>query len=250
MALQQGITITVIDRPAAIAQRAAMPTLEEIRAELIRQIDTGRIKQAAVARHLGLAPARIAEIRNGTRRLAAKELAPLAEFLGLIEPERQIGRDVVRTIMIPHLGKVAQGLFLEQSLNGAEAPESVPYDISAGDPVPSDLFAVTPEGGSMNKIFAPGLRLICQRVPFGSGDYRSGDLVIVERTAHDLRELTCKRLRVDDSGNAWLESESTLPEFAEPWFIGKPDENHHTDMEICIIGRALRGIVDFRSPGR
>lgn len=250
MLLQEAVTINVIDMASAIAQRREMPTHEEIRAELIRQIDAEQVKQVDVARKLGIAPARVAEMRKGLRRVQMNEMEPLAEMLGMIDPDHPVGRPVVRTIMIPHLGKVAQGLFLEQSLSDPDASENVPYDISAGDPAPSDLFAVTPEGGSMNKIFAPGLRLICQRVPFGTGDYRSGDLVIVERTAHDLRELTCKRLRVDDGGQAWLESESTLPEYAAPWFIGKPDGDHHNDMEICVIGRVLRGVVDFRAPGR
>ena len=63
-----------------------------------------------------------------------------------------------------------------------------------------------------------------------------------ERTAHDLRELTCKRIEIDQEGNYWLHSESDDPRFAEPWFIGRPDNGHFTDMEVVIEGRVIRAV--------
>jgi SOS-response transcriptional repressors (RecA-mediated autopeptidases) len=235
------ITISVIDSAFSLAHGLFMLTPEEIRAELIRQIDAGVVAQAQVARHLGIAPARVSEIRKGERRIQPDELAPLAELLKMVQPDPLRGTELSEPDMIPHLGKVAQGVWLEQTTDEESLP-AVPYDRFRGDPAPVDLFAVTPEGTSMNRRFPAGSRLICRRVPFGSADVRSGQYVIVSRTAHDLRELTCKRLEIDGEGNYWLHSESDDPRFAEPWFIGRPDDGHFTDMEVCIEGRVIRAV--------
>jgi len=110
----------------------------------------------------------------------------------------------------------------------------------------SDLFSVTPRGKSMNQRFRdPGIRLICHRIPFTDAVYQSGDLVIVERQAHDLCELTCKRVEIDGDGVFWLHSESDDAEFAEPWRIGKPDNGSHHDAEIRVIAKVLRGVIDY-----
>lgn len=96
----------------------------------------------------------------------------------------------------------------------------------------------------MNLRFKPGTLLICRRIPFGSGQYRSGSLVIAERTAHDLREMTCKVLRIDEDGVYWLHSESDQPQFQEPWRVGRPDEDHHVDHEIAVIAKVVREVID------
>lgn len=236
------ITKIVIDSDLPFQHAVCMLTPEEIRAELIRQIDAKEISQIKVARHLGIAPARVAEIRKDERRIQPNELAPLAELLGMVRPDPLRGSELGEPDMIPHLGKVAQGVWLEQTTD-EEALPAVPYDRFRGDPSPVDLFAVTPEGTSMNRKFPAGSRLICRRVPFGSTEVRSGHYVIVSRTAHDLRELTCKRLEIDADGNYWLHSESDDPRFAEPWLIGRPDNGHFTDMEVRIEGRVIRAVL-------
>lgn len=235
------ITKIVIDNGFLFPHALCMLTPEEIRAELIRQIDAAEITQAKVARHLRIAPARVSEIRKGERRIQPDELAPLAELLGMVQPDPLRGNELGEPDMIPHLGKVAQGIWLEQTTD-EDALSAVPYDRFRGDPPPIDLFAVTPEGTSMNRKFPVGSRLICRRVPFGSAQVRSGHYVIVSRTAHDLRELTCKRIEIDQEGNYWLHSESDDPRFAEPWFIGRPDNGHFTDMEVVIEGRVIRAV--------
>lgn len=240
------ITKIVIDSSFSFPHAFCMLTPEEIRAELIRQIESGEIGQAAVARHLRIAPARIAEIRNGKRRIQPNELVPLAEYLRMVEPDPIGNAGLGQPDMIPNLGKVAQGVWLEQCTDN-EALSPVPYDRFRGDPSPIDLFAVTPEGTSMNLRFPAGTRLICRRVQFGRSSIRSGHYVIVSRTAHDLRELTCKRLEIDSEGNYWLHSESDDPRFAEPWFVGKPDNGHFTDMEIVIEGRVIRAVQDLEN---
>ena len=97
----------------------------------------------------------------------------------------------------------------------------------------------------MNLVFPPGIRLICRRVPYGLQELRAGDLVVVERTSHELRELTCKRLVIDEDGVYWLKAESDHPQFQNPWRIGKPDEDHHADVEVTVIGKVIRGVIDY-----
>ena len=239
------ITKYEIDAVEPLALETVMLTHDQLRAELIRQIDERLVKQADVARALSTQPSRIAEVRKGSRRIQPEEMPKLAAFLGLTDSDEGKTVRIARTVQIPHLGKVAAGIWLEQTVVGSQVNEFVPYDVAFGDPGVEDLFAVTPEGDSMNRVFSPGMRLICRRVSFGSGQFRSGDYVIVERTAHDLRELTCKKVVIDESGQYWLQSETTNPKFQEPWLIGMPDSDHHDDTEISIIGKVIRGVVDF-----
>ena len=242
---QAVITIPVIDRPLRFPQHTAMITHDEIKAELIRQIDSKQLKQAAVARHLSIAPARIAEIRGGTRRIQPDEMPKLAELLRMVEPDLT-RRDPVESVdEIPNLGRVAQGVWMEQT--EADPENKVAYDRLSGDPPATDLFAVTPEGTSMNLRFMPGTKLICRRVPFGTGRFESGDYVIVKRTAHDLYEMTCKRVEIDQDGVYWLYSESSDPKFAKPWRVGKPDEGHHTDVEVEVIAKVIRAVQDLEN---
>ena len=243
--MQEAITSFVIDSPLRFSQLCGMLSHDQIRDELIRQIEARAVKQADIAAALCVAPARITEIKSGTRRIQPHEMSILAERLGMTETNGLSPARIQSTYAIPHLGKVAQGVWLEQSYADPDRPEFVDYDRAPGDPGPEMLFAVTPEGLSMNRLFPPGLKLICRRVPFGVSQVKSGDLVIVEREAHDLREMTCKRFSVDEDGVNWLKSESDQPQFQEPWRIGGPDDGHYVDGEIRIIGKVIRGVLDF-----
>jgi len=220
-----------------------MLTHDEIREELIRQLDAGEIKAVTVARKLNIAAARVSEMRKRDRRVQQDEMQPLAELLKMTPASPTNVRPVEATEEIANWGKVAQGVWLEQT--DRDEFETVPYDRFAGDPGVEDLFAVTPEGTSMNLVFLPGTDLICRRTAFGDGRWKTGDYVIAQRTAHDLRELTCKRVEIDDDGEFWLHSESSDPKFAEPWKIGKPTEDHHLDSEIQIVGKVIRAVQNF-----
>ncbi len=234
-----------MDTPFPFPQRADMLDHDDILAELIRQLDEKLIKGRDVAARLGVAPARITEMRQGGRRIQPHEMPILARLLGLEGDSPLSQSRISRTIQIPHLGKVAQGVWLEQSFADPDNPDSVSYDVRPGDPGAEDLFAVTPEGLSMNLIFPPGIQLVCRRVPFGFGELRAGDLVVVERKAHDLHEMTCKRLAIDEDGVYWLKSDSDQPQFQSPWHVGKPDATMHIDTEITVIGKVVRGIIDY-----
>lgn len=245
--MQEGITLSVIDSVKNARKSRKMLTHEDIREELIAQIDAKTIKQADVARALSIAPARVAEMRKRTRLVQQEEMPLLAKILGLTDDEVTT-RSVISVTMIPNLGKVAQGIWLEQSSDEDNAEqEYIAYDRMKGDPSPDDLFAVTPEGTSMNKVFFPDTQLICRRVSFSDAVLANGDYVIVERTAHDLRETTCKQVNIDREGCFWLNSASTDEKFAKPWRIGKPDNGHHQDDEIRVIGKVIRAVRDFEN---
>ena len=158
-----------------------------------------------------------------------------------------MGKPIAGVKEIPNLGKVAQGVWLEQSEIDPDLQDTVSYDQRPGDPAPTDLFAVTPEGNSMNLRFLPGTQLICRKVPFGTGIYKSGDYVIAQRNAHELVELTVKRVEIDDDGIYWLHSESTDDRFKEPWRVGCADDNHHDDREVSILAKVIRAVQDFEN---
>lgn len=164
---------------------------------------------------------------------------------------RSLGRDIKEVIKDapPHQtesgakewlevsGAVAAGVWREQS----DWPPDERYKIEVG-PCPirgAERFAVRMEGFSMDKTIPPGADLECLRVAYGTIEPRPGDLVIVERIAHDLTEMTCKRLDLDE--DEWiLRCESTKPEFQEVIRIGKPDPDAFIDDGVNVIGIVLK----------
>lgn len=241
------ITKSVIDCGLRFPQAAEMLTAHDIREELIRQLEAGKFTGAKVAALLSIAPARVTEMKNRRREVQQREMVPLATFLGMVD-QHEAGSPIESVYQIPNYGKVAQGVWLEESEMDPDGHSTVAYDRMRGDPPPTDLFAVTPKGTSMNLAFMPNTQLICRKIPFGSGEYRPGDYVIAQRKAHDLVEMTVKRLEVNDDGTHWLHSESTDEKYREPWPIGAPDENHHDDREIRILAKVIRAVQDFERP--
>lgn len=144
-------------------------------------------------------------------------------------------------------GAVAAGVWREQSDWSPE--EWYPLEVGPS-PVPGERFALRMEGHSMDRTIPPGSELECLRVAFGSTEPRPGDLVIVERQAHDLTEMTCKRLDLD--GEVWvLRMESTMPQFQEVIRLGKPSEDLYLDVEIRVVGIVLKSHQShFRGLGR
>ncbi|MES3155025.1 S24 family peptidase [Sphingomonas faeni] len=143
-------------------------------------------------------------------------------------------------------GSVQAGIWREQSdWSSAER-----YDVKFGPSVRpgADRFGLRMEGLSMNKTILPGSDLECYRIGRGGINAVPGTLVIVARNAHDLVELTCKRLdMVDDE---WvLRCESTEPEFQDLIPIGKPDEGMFTDEEIRVVGIVASAKQDLAPPG-
>ena len=132
-------------------------------------------------------------------------------------------------------GAVAAGIWREQTEWSAEER----YKIEVGpSPVPgAERFAVQVEGNSMDRTIPPGSVLDCIRVSERVTP-EAGDLVIVERYAHDLTEMTVKRLQKGEEG--WeLHPESTRPEFQEVIKLGMANPNYFGDDHVRIIGIVL-----------
>ncbi len=216
----------------------------EIREELIRQLDAKTVTGAGVAKALNIAPARVTEMRKRERRVQQEEMQPLALLLGMVEREPTLTQ-VQSVTPVQNWGKVAQGVWLEQTEIDPDDVTFVAYDRLPGDTAPVELFAVTPEGASMNQAFMPGVQLICRRIGGTDEWLLDGDYVIAERSNHDLRELTCKRVRKDDRGRFWLHSESSDDRFAQPWLIGGNGDGEHTDIEVRVIGKVIRAVQNF-----
>lgn len=143
-------------------------------------------------------------------------------------------------------GAVAAGRWLEQSEWGA----SEQYDVKFGPPPirGAKRFGVRMDGLSMNRTIPPGSDLECMWIKFSSLEPRPGDLVIVERTRHNLTEMTCKRL--DKDGDDWvLRAESTEPEFQEMIKIGRPDPDDITDDGVSVVGIVLSAKQDLAPAG-
>lgn len=79
------VTIPVIDKSRAREHRSDMFEHDEIRAELIRQIEAETITQADVARALKVAPPRINEIKVGKRRIQPHEMPVLVRILRMAD---------------------------------------------------------------------------------------------------------------------------------------------------------------------
>lgn len=136
-------------------------------------------------------------------------------------------------------GAVAAGVWREQT----EWPPEEQYLVEVG-PSPvrgAERFAVRMEGYSMDKTIPPGSDLECLRVGAGSDvEPLPGDLVIVERQAHDLVETTCKRLTRNPDGEWILCAESTKAEFQSEIPLGRPDRALFVDNEVRITGVVIK----------
>ncbi len=83
--------MSVIDLPRRFSQCRPVLTHDDIMAALHEALDNGT-KGIDVAAVLGIAPARVSEMRKNERRIQQREMQPLAEYLGLlndadVEPE-------------------------------------------------------------------------------------------------------------------------------------------------------------------
>ena len=152
--MQQVITETVIDKRLRISHIVAMRSHEEIREELIRQLDEGIVTGVAVAKRLGIAPPRVAEMKKRERRVQPDEMAPLAEMLGLVDAA--IPDCALPTSSIPLLGDVPAG-------SPREAIERTKRTIVVPEiGIPSSAYALKVDGDSMDKVAASGSTIVVE----------------------------------------------------------------------------------------
>lgn len=231
--------------PRFVSQTADMLTHDQILAELIRQVDERLVKQVEIAARLDIPDSRVAEMRKGKRRIQPDEMPVLAELLGMTTQDRVLPASIDGVTRIPILGKVAAGVWLEQSFATPDNDDYVAYDNLAGDAEINGLFAVVTEGDSMNLTFPASAVLICRHIRDGFATIRAGDYVIVERENHDLREMTCKRIQIDTNGDYLLVSESSNPKHSEPMRVERSIDDGHTDLGVNIVGKVVRVVLDF-----
>lgn len=239
------ITLFVNDNFKTSAQTLQMLTHDQILDELRRQVDERIVKQVEIATKLAIPDSRVAEIRKGKRRIQPDEMPVLANLLGMTARDVALSASVNGVTRIPILGKVAAGVWLEQSLTTPDNDDHVAYDKLAGDADTSSLFAVVTEGDSMNLAFPANAVLICRHIRDGFATIREGDYVVVERENHDLREMTCKKIQIGSNGEFLLVSESSNPKYAEPIRIERSLDDSHTDTGINIVGKLARIVVDY-----
>ena len=77
--------MSVIDLPLRFPQCPRVLTADDIREELIRKLDAKEVSGVAVASVLGIAPARVTEMRKRTRQVQQREMQPLAVLLGMTD---------------------------------------------------------------------------------------------------------------------------------------------------------------------
>lgn len=231
-----------------------MADRKSIMAERLREarLGAGYSTASAAAEAFGWVAPTLISHENGTRgfdvdvalRYGRALKVNAGWLLGLdhvqAPPPGQIGASGQGRRRIPLLGRVAAGIWREASFQDPDDVREIDFDALTGDDG-HELFAVELEGESMNQTLPPDATLICRRIPFGRLEAKPGELVIVQREAHDLVELTCKRLSLIDGAFALL-SESDRPEFAKPIVLGTPDAEYHADDETRVIGVVLRAI--------
>jgi hypothetical protein len=118
-------------------------------------------------------------------------------------------------------GAVAAGVWREQY----DWPRDDWYEIEVDiNTEPGTHAGLVVEGRSMDKVLPPGTILRCVDLIGSDMDPEDGDYVVVEQKRGDLYETTVKKLSRRDDGNFELLAESTLPEFRDPIFIGRPGD--------------------------
>ena len=123
-------------------------------------------------------------------------------------------------------GSVAAGVWREQPDWAPDDWYEIEVDISTE---PGSHVGLVVEGRSMDKVLPPGTILRCVDLIGSELDPEDGDYVIVEQQRSGLYETTVKKLARRQDGGWELCAESTLPEFREPIFIGKPEKPGHYD---------------------
>ena len=225
--------------------------------------------KAALAEHLGIAPARITELSHGKRSLQSHEILPFAQFmqmdpthvLQLLEnPNQELALDdnspLVRTTaeftQIPIRGEVAAGLWreiddLSQDCWSENSQHHVEYTSTIALPgyPPEHQFGLYVRGESLNKIAPNGSVLHCLEYINGdSWHVKDGELVVVQRTKYQgaMIETTAKRVRRNgDIFELWPESNS--PEFQEPLIVPEFLDPESTE-EIRIFAKVLKILIE------
>lgn len=125
-----------------------MVTHDEILQELLKRLAAKEFTGAAIARLLGIPPARVSDLKRGTRRIQQQEMPILARFLGMEAPAGEDSESSI--IWVPVIGMAAAG-------GWKEAVQVPAYSIPRSRKNSSDnMFAVEVFGDSMDKLIPDG----------------------------------------------------------------------------------------------
>lgn len=180
--------------------------------------------QAALARHLGVAPSRIAEVKKGVRQVQPNEWLPMAQFLKISVEDLHRLFNGIQTLNHSSLSiRVSQFVQAGAWVETHELPESEVVDVTlppASFPGKT-IYGLKVKGNSMSAVYPDGSIVFCipsYELPEDRG-FKHGDHVVVER-AHaelpDVTEATLKEYHVADDGTVWLVPRSTDPRYQEP----------------------------------
>jgi len=213
--------MSVIDGSLRISQCRRVLTHDEILLELRNQVAAKRFSQKAVADRLGIAPARVAEMLKGTRRIQQVEMPVLAQWLGMSEEaEAPLPDGAEPVASVPILGEVPAGNWRE-AVRDYRGWTHLP-----AREVKGDMYALYVSGDSMNKIVEDGALIIID--PNDTDTYHRRLFVVRDREG----EVTFKRY-LDAPGR--LEPCSKNPEHQT---IPITDRNYE------IVGRVKKIILD------
>lgn len=218
--------------------------LEKRLAELGNRPDGPKKNKLGLAHHLKVQPSRITEIIKGERKIAGREVRPLAEYLEW--PEKTVMDYItpgplrpvpLGSIMVK--GAVEAGAWREAIMWAESEWRLAP--IAADGRFPEEKqFGLEVRGPSMNELYPEGTILVCIGILDYARDPTSGKKVIVQCRRSDGRiEATVKELRQDAAGKYWLWPRSSDPAFQQPWPIPKPndfDDNDDIRIMAVVIG--------------
>lgn len=209
-----------------------MLTPDEIREELIRQLDEGRVKAADVAALLDIPPPRISEMRRRARKVQDREMILLASYLSMLD--NPVSNRVRAGVPVPIIGKLSVGVWVE---NGGVAPAGfAEFDLTEISQDAGDLFAMIAEGAAMDARFPPGTTLICRKHTGGDLWLDTGAYVIIARQRDDLVEYSCKRAERSSDGLMMLFNESTDPRYSDSIPL---------DEGVRVLGKVVRAYQSY-----
>lgn len=221
-------------------------------AKRLDELAPGGKSRTGLARALGIPPSRISEILNGSRKVKASEVRPIATYLEWPEatvlayavgatPMRPARRGSKNKGISLRAASVVGAVQAGQWAEALEWPPSERYEVIVpGDPAFAGLpvTALEVRGPSMNRIYPAGTVLICVGAVYLSGyAFGTGDRVIVQRRDRTgLLEATVKEYVLDEGNHAWLWPRSDDPNFQQPWRVPDGDpEDDSEDLQITAL---------------
>ena len=180
--------MSVIDEVMPVTRWWPVITADDIIRALIEQLDAKAIRAKDVAAALGIAPARVTEMRQGARRVQQHEMEPLASYLGLTADAREATTTNATVVAMEgasledapeNLPVWGTGLGAEREVEGNAIEQTL---LNTGEIIeyvarPAILkrkgfaYALYVQGSSMHPALPDGeMAVACKDMPMSSGD--------------------------------------------------------------------------------